>query len=118
MKKLLNLLLLLIFPAGMLLAQQADKGNGNQNVIMQEAQFKTHQMQEQLQLSDEQVSKVYQINLDYLTTLDAFGKNSSAYSDEIKNEKTKEIKETRFTALNDVLTVTQSKELKELEAGK
>lgn len=117
MKKLLNVLILLMLPGGMLLAQQADNSQGNPNVIMQEAQFKTHQMQEQLQLSDEQVPKVFKINLDYLKSLDESGKNTS-YSEEIKNEKIKEIKETRFTALNDVLTVTQSKELKELEAGK
>ena len=116
MNKLFKTLLFLLIPGGMLFAQQTDNTGGN--AIMQEAQYKTHQLQESLGLTNEQVPKVYQIYYVYMSQLDAFGKNSSSYSDEIKKEKTQEITETRDKQLNDVLTVTQTEQFKKAQEAK
>jgi hypothetical protein len=105
MKKLMQITLLLLIPTGMLFAQQTGSNAPDKN--MQKIQAQNHQMARELQLSPDQESQLFRINVDYYKQMDSYNGISSNFTAEEKQNTLKNINDKRMDALKNVLTIAQ-----------
>lgn len=107
MKKLIQTLLLLLIPGGIIFAQQTGSSQSG-NSLMQKAQAETFRMNNDLHLTSDQITQVMKINVDYENQMDSYDKISPNLTQEEKQEVLKKINDKHSDALKGVLTIAQN----------
>ena len=116
MKKLIQTLLFLIIPGGLILAQQAGSSNSG-NSMMQKAQAETFKLNNVLHLNSDQISQVMKINLEYQNQMDSYGKVSSNLTPGEQQEVLKKINDKYANELKGVLSIAQNEVYGKLHSG-